>query len=145
MPAATSTSTMRFNDLMNRLNEMAPSGEIRSSVVNMTKLLDEAIQIPGTNIKIGLDGILGLIPGVGDAITALFGLYMLNEAKRLGLPKHKMALMVGNYTLDFVVGLIPIFGDFFDFAFKANKKNLRILQKHVDRNRSQHLQVIDHK
>ena len=138
------TSTIRFNGLMNRLNEMAPSGEIRRSVVIMTTLLDEAFRIPGTNIKIGLDGILGLIPGVGDAITSLFGIYMLNEAKRLGLPKHKRALMVGNYALDFVGGLLPIVGDLFDFAFKANKKNLAILQKHVDRNRGKPLQVIDH-
>ncbi|MBY0522625.1 MAG: DUF4112 domain-containing protein [Gemmataceae bacterium] len=105
--------------------------EINQHLVRWTHLLDEAICIPGTSIRFGLDGIIGLIPVVGDVITAGFGLLMLQEATRLGVPKHKRAVMVGNYVIDVVGGLVPFVGDLFDFAFKANKKNLAILQKHV--------------
>lgn len=107
--------------------------QIDSRLVRWTWLLEELFRLPGTSRRVGLDGVLGLIPGVGDAATLVMAYFMLREAKRLGLPKSQQAMIIGNYVLDFVGGLIPFAGDIFDFAFKANKKNLNLLQKHVER------------
>ena len=94
--------------------------------------LDERFRIPGTNIRVGLDGIAGLIPGVGDAATTLISLYIVAEAYRIGLPGRAIARMLGNVGLDFAVGSIPLLGDVFDIAFKANRRNLRLLLRHLD-------------
>jgi hypothetical protein len=99
----------------------------------MARLLDEEFRIPGTSARVGLDGIIGLIPGVGDAITLVAAALMLREAKRLGVPRHQRARMIVNYAIDLIGGFVPIVGDVFDIAFKANKKNLAILQQHVRR------------
>jgi hypothetical protein len=106
--------------------------EIDARLARWTWLLEESFRLPGTSKRIGLDGLLGLVPGGGDAATLAMAFLMLREAQRLGLPKGKQALLIGNYVIDFVGGLIPFAGDIFDFAFKANKKNLQVLQKHVD-------------
>lgn len=107
--------------------------EINPTLLKAARLLDEAFTIPGTSIRVGLDGVIGLIPGVGDLVTVAFGYLMLQEARRLGLPKHKRAAMLGNYLLDMVGGFVPVVGDLWDFAFKANRRNLRILQKHLEK------------
>jgi hypothetical protein len=95
--------------------------------------MDEAIPIPGTSYRIGLDGLLGLVPGLGDAITVVMAGFMLGEARRLGLPKHQQARIAAYYGLDFLVGLVPLLGDLFDFAFKANRRSLDVLQRHLAR------------
>ena len=101
-------------------------------VVWGTKLMDDFVKIPGTNIGLGLDGLLGLIPVFGDAVTLLFSSKMLHEAKRLGAPKTLQAKMITNYVIDFIAGLVPVVGDVLDFAFKANRKNLEMLQKFLE-------------
>ncbi len=98
-------------------------------VVWLTRLLDDVLNIPGTKFGVGLDGLIGFIPVIGDAVPLLFAIIMLREAKRLGLPTRDRFKMVVNYAIDFLVGLTPIVGDFLDFAWKANRMNLDILQR----------------
>ncbi len=94
--------------------------------------MDTAIRIPGTGIRFGADSVLGLIPGVGDAGSALVGLFIVNEARRLGVPKHMLVRMLGNLGADAVTGSVPLLGDLFDVYFKSNRRNLQILLDHFD-------------
>lgn len=93
----------------------------------LARLMDNAIEIPGTGWRIGLDPILGLFPGAGDAVSLLVSAYIVAAARRLGVPRRVLARMVGNIALDAVVGAVPLLGDIFDAAFKANVRNLRLL------------------
>lgn len=105
------------------------SQENLSSAENFSRLMDQAIRLPG-GFRIGLDGIIGLIPGVGDAATGLASLWLLNEAHRQGLPKSALMRMGGNILIDTTLGAIPVVGDVFDFFWKSNTRNLRIIEKH---------------
>jgi hypothetical protein len=96
----------------------------------LAHLLDQAWRVPGTEFRIGVDGIIGLIPGVGDVVTSALSAYVVWEAQQLGLPKHVLARMIGNLGIDFVVGAIPLLGDFFDMAFKANARNMKLFDKY---------------
>ncbi len=80
-----------------------------------------------------LDPLIGLVEGGGDAATALAGFYILQQAKKAGIPYHKLAIMAGRQALDFAGGSIPIVGDLFDFAYKSNKKNSAMLRKHFEK------------
>lgn len=94
-------------------------------------LLDSAIRIPGTDLRIGLDPILGaLLPELGDALTAVLSLTLLAVAFRERVPKAVLLRMLLNIALDAVLGAIPLLGDAFDFAFKANEKNLALIERH---------------
>jgi hypothetical protein len=105
--------------------------EVNPNLAVLAKLLDDAIRIPGTRFRIGLDGLIGLIPIVGDLLTLVIARMFLKEADRLGVSRWAKARMVGNYLIDLLVGAIPLVGDAFDFAFRAHRRNLRILQAHV--------------
>jgi hypothetical protein len=107
--------------------------EIHPTISLLTSLMDDFIQIPGTNIRIGLDGIIGLFPVVGDLLTLVVAAVFMKEAERLGVSRWTKARMYGNYLIDTVIGIIPIAGDAFDFAFKAHRRNLRLLQEHLDK------------
>lgn len=97
----------------------------------LAKLLDSAITIPGTDLKIGLDPILGLVlPELGDALTAALSLALLGVALRERVPKVVVARMLLNIAFDAIFGAIPVLGDVFDFAFRANEKNLALLERH---------------
>jgi len=113
------------------------AGPTRSdSVARMEALatfLDSAILIPGTNRRIGFDALIGLIPGIGDAISAALSAYIIWEARRLGLPRWKIARMVGNVALDTALGAVPLAGDMFDVLFRANKRNMAIVREHLAR------------
>jgi Domain of unknown function (DUF4112) len=98
-------------------------------------LMDEALPIPGTNRRIGLDAGLGLIPGVGDAIAGVLSAWIVIGALRHRVPMLKVLRMVANILLDIVVGAIPLFGDVFDFLFEENVINLKLLMLHRDRRR----------
>jgi len=94
-------------------------------------LLDSAIRIPGTDLRIGLDPILGaLLPELGDALTAVLSLALLGVAFRQRVPKLVMARMLINIAIDALLGAIPLIGDAFDFAFKSNEKNLALIERH---------------
>lgn len=99
----------------------------------VAKLMDSAIEIPVIKQKIGLDSVVGLIPGVGDMATVIVSSYIVREAWQLGVPKHKIAQMVGNITLDSLIGIVPLLGDLFDMAFKANLKNVELLERHLEK------------
>jgi hypothetical protein len=81
--------------------------------------------------RIGVDGLLGLIPGIGDTATALLASYIVLEAWRLGVPTNVIARMLANLGIDFVIGLVPLAGDVADFAWKANRRNARMLRDHL--------------
>ncbi|MBM9594249.1 DUF4112 domain-containing protein [Rhodobacteraceae bacterium MCCB 386] len=106
-------------------------------VENIARLMDSAIRIPVIGYRIGLDGILGLIPGVGDAAALAPAGYIIYLAHRMGAPRHALVQMGANVAADALIGSIPLVGDLFDFAFKANKRNLKILRKHVDLRRAE--------
>lgn len=107
--------------------------DVRRRMEAMEKLLERSLTIPGTKVGVGLDAALGLVPVVGDAIAAMLGAYLIWEAKNLGLPKWKLWRMAGNVAFDAAVGAVPVAGDLFDFAFRSNSRNLRIVKRHLDR------------
>jgi hypothetical protein len=99
----------------------------------IAKLLDVAFILPGTNIRYGIDGLIGLIPVVGDIITTAISLWLVREARALGAPWHVTARMLGNVALDGAVGLVPLAGDAFDVMFRANVRNIRLLRRWMDK------------
>lgn len=99
----------------------------------IAKLLDVAFILPGTNIRYGIDGLIGLIPVVGDIITTAISLWLVREARALGAPWYVTGRMLGNVALDGVVGLVPFAGDAFDVVFRANMRNVRLLRRWLDK------------
>lgn len=93
--------------------------------------LDAGIAIPGTSVRFGLDPILGLIPGVGDAAGAVLAAWILLEAFRMGTSRSTLVRMAGNVALDAGLGAIPVVGDVFDFVWKANLRNVTLLERHL--------------
>ncbi|MBW4536180.1 MAG: DUF4112 domain-containing protein [Pleurocapsa minor HA4230-MV1] len=112
---------------MNKIQQLEKLRRIRK----IAKLLDTAIGIPGTKFRIGLDPILGLIPGGGDLVGAAISAYMIYLATSFGLEKSKVNQMIKNIAIETTVGFVPIFGDLFDAYFKANIRNLDILEQHL--------------
>jgi hypothetical protein len=109
------------------LNPATVAGVDLSAVRGLAKILDEAVTIPGTKTKIGLDAVLGLIPGIGDLGSAAIGGYILLAASKLGVPAVVLWRMLLNLAIDTVLGAIPFVGDLFDVAFRANAKNANLL------------------
>ena len=105
--------------------------QLSKKLDNLAWLLDNSIKIPGTSWKIGLDGILGLIPGVGDLAAGGLSTYILYQAVKLKVPKVILARMTLNILLESVLGVIPVFGDLFDFMFKANQRNVDLMRQYV--------------
>ena len=97
----------------------------------LSQLLDGAIVIPGTKRRIGLDPILGLIPGGGDTVSAALSAYIVIEAAQMGLPRAALMRMVTNIAIDTVVGAVPVLGDIFDVFSKANLRNMQIVESHA--------------
>jgi hypothetical protein len=94
----------------------------------LTRMLDTALIIPGTNIRFGADAMIGLVPGIGDAITTALSAYVVYEAHRLGAPRTLIARMIANVAVDGVVGAVPLLGDAFDVVWRANRRNMRLLR-----------------
>jgi len=99
----------------------------------LASLLDTAFLVPGTNIRFGLDAIIGLIPGIGDAITTLISLYIVREARALGAPPLVVVRMLANVAIDGLFGAVPLVGDAFDVAWRANRRNMALLLRHLDK------------
>jgi len=99
----------------------------------LAKLLDVAFVLPGTKVRYGIDGLIGLVPIVGDLITTAISLWIVREARALGAPKYLVARMLANVALDGVVGIVPFVGDAFDVMFRANMRNIRILKRWMDK------------
>ena len=99
-------------------------------------LLDTAFIVPGTNFRFGFDALVGLVPGIGDALTTALSLWLVKEAHALGAPRHLIARMLGNIAIDGLAGTVPLLGDAFDLVWKSNRRNMHLLRQHLDRNRS---------
>jgi hypothetical protein len=99
----------------------------------IAELLDGQFRIPGTNIEFGLDAIIGLIPGVGDLVSGAVSVWLIHEARRLGAPRWLIARMAWNVAVDVGIGVVPVVGDLFDAAWKANRKNIELLSRHFEK------------
>ena len=102
-------------------------------IETLATLLDTAILVPGTNFRFGFDALVGLVPGIGDALTAALSLWLVKEAHALGAPRHLIVRMLGNIAIDSVVGAVPVLGDVFDVVWKSNRRNLTLLRRHLER------------
>lgn len=109
------------------------AGSVRQRIEAVERLLERSFTLPGTSQPLGLDAIVGLVPLAGDAVGALMGLYLVWEARNLGMSKWQMARMLGNVGLDAAIGAIPFVGVVGDFFFRSNTRNLRIVRRHLDR------------
>jgi hypothetical protein len=93
--------------------------------------MDGVFRIPGVGIRFGLDSLIGLLPGVGDALTSIVSLYILSAASRFGIPRVTLARMALNIAIDWMVGSVPLLGDLFDVYWKSNQRNVSLLRRHV--------------
>ncbi|GGC37846.1 hypothetical protein GCM10011371_26610 [Novosphingobium marinum] len=129
-----------------RMSAQLPLGRdaasVRQRVEALEKILERAFVIPGTKQPIGLDALAGLIPVAGDIVAAGLGLYLIWEARNLGMPKWQLARMVGHVGFDTLIGAVPVAGDLFDFLYRSNTKNLKIIRKYLDKHHP-HTMVID--
>lgn len=110
---------------------------VRRRIEGLEFALERSIALPGIGRKVGLDSIVGLIPVAGDAIAAMMGLYLVWEARNLGMSKWQLARMTANVGFDTLVGAVPVAGDLFDFVFRSNSRNLKIIRKHLDKHHPQ--------
>ncbi|MET0363002.1 MAG: DUF4112 domain-containing protein [Sphingobium sp.] len=106
---------------------------VRLRIEALERLMEGLVHLPGTRQRMGLDAILGLIPIVGDLASAAIGGWIVWEARNLGMSKFQIARMATNVGVDTVIGAIPLVGDAFDFFFRSNSRNLRIIKRHLDR------------
>jgi hypothetical protein len=97
------------------------------AVTRLARLLDTALRIPGTRIRFGVDALLGIVPGLGDAVGALIGGYIVWAAVRAGAPRPVVGRMLANIAVDAIVGAVPVAGTIFDVAYKANYRNAQML------------------
>lgn len=118
---------MRPYKIMDTVKRIATLNRIR----RLSRLMDTSLRIPGTGFRIGLDPIIGLIPGAGDLISTGFSAYIIFLATRFGLPPKAISQMIFNIALEGVVGTIPLVGDLFDAYYKSNIRNLAILETHL--------------
>ncbi len=119
-----------------RLRSLTPEQERRlAGLRRIADLLDNAFVVPGTSYRVGLDPIIGLIPGIGDLISPLFTIGMLLQARGLGVPKVVQIRMLINVAIDTLVGVVPVIGDLFDFAWKSNVMNLALIELHAREDR----------
>jgi hypothetical protein len=115
-----------------RIRQLSPAQERRLVVLRqMARLLDSAFVVPGTSYRIGLDPMLGLLPGLGDLVSPLFTIGLLWQARDLGIPRVVQLRMIVNVTIDAIVGMVPLLGDLFDFAWKSNDMNMALLEQHA--------------
>ncbi len=106
---------------------------VRQRIEMLERLLEGMIEVPGLGRKVGLDALVGLVPVLGDVVTAGMGLYIVWEARNLGMPKWQLWRMVGNVGVDSLIGAVPLAGDLFDFLYRSNTRNLKIVRKHLDK------------
>jgi hypothetical protein len=105
--------------------------------------LDDRFRVPGTGFRVGLDGLVGLVPGVGDVVTNALTAYIVYQAWRLGIPKRVLLRMLANLGIDTLVGIVPVAGDLLDVGFKANRRNVRLLRRHLRERFDQERRVVD--
>jgi hypothetical protein len=116
------TKTLSAQDRHERLTQLR----------SLTRLLDNAIAIPGTTYRVGIDPLLGLFPGLGDMAGMLMSAYIVMQAATWKLPSHTLGRMVMNLGMDWLAGTVPLVGDMFDVVWKANSENLKLLEAHLE-------------
>lgn len=104
---------------------------VERRIGRVTRLLDDVLRVPGTDIRVGLDPVIGLVPVVGDAVSAIAGGWVIAEAARFGVPRIVLARMVLNLLLDLGIGAIPLIGDVYDVVFRSNTRNLDLFRRHA--------------
>ncbi|HEX4765677.1 MAG TPA: DUF4112 domain-containing protein [Lichenihabitans sp.] len=112
----------------------APSRSTADRLKRLKRLawmVDGAFRLPGTRFRFGLNSLIGLTPAAGDALLAAISLYIVYEAHRLGVPREKLGRMITNVGIEAAAGAVPIVGDLFDMGFKANLRNLAIIEEHL--------------
>ena len=115
-----------------RLRQLTAGQQRRIETLRrVAQLLDSALVVPGTSYRVGLDPILGLIPGLGDLVSPVFAVALLWQARQLAIPKVVQLRMIFNVAIDTLVGVIPLFGDLFDFAWKSNNMNMALLERYA--------------
>ena len=115
-----------------RFTDTGPEASLRR-LEHLAHLMDTAFLLPGINRRVGLDAVIGLVPVVGDLAGVAIASYIVFEARRLGAPRSLVLRMMANVALDGMVGSVPLAGDLLDAAFKANRRNVRLLRKHLER------------
>ena len=115
---------------------------IRRRLELMEQVLERAFVLPGTNFRVGLDAVLGVVPVLGDLISAAMGAWIVWEARNLGMSRWQIARMSANVGIDTALGAIPLVGDAFDLVFRSNSRNLKIIRKHMDKHHPQTM-IID--
>ena len=133
----------QFDTIARQIPELGrDAASVLRRVEAMEKLLERGFVIPGTRVPVGLDSIIGLVPVVGDLITAALGGWILWEARNLGLSKFHLMRMAANIGVDTALGAVPLVGDAFDLLYRSNTKNLRILRRHIEKHHP-HLRVLE--
>jgi hypothetical protein len=123
----------QFDRIAGQMQIGRDPASVRRRLEAMEGMLERAFTIPGINRQVGVDAIVGLIPVVGDLVTTAMGAWLIWEGRNLGMSKFHLARMAGNVGVDTVVGAIPLVGDLFDFAFRSNSRNLRIIKRWLDK------------
>ena len=123
----------QFERIAGQLPMGRDPASVRRRLEAVEGLLERAFTIPGINRQVGLDSILGLVPVLGDVITASMGAWLVWEARNLGMSKFQLLRMAGNVGVDTALGAIPFVGDAFDFFFRSNSRNLRIIKRYLDK------------
>ena len=124
-------NTFAAADFLGRLTAGMSHQERLQQVQFLARIMDDQFIIPGTNIRFGLDSILGLLPGMGDAITSAISLLIVHHAWQTGASPILLGRMLANIGADFLLGAVPLVGDAFDLAWKANRKNARLVEQHL--------------
>jgi hypothetical protein len=104
----------------------------RGRLAWLALLLDSAVRVPGTNVRVGADALLGFVPGVGNVVTTALPAYLVHEAWRLGVPRGALLRMVANVALDSAVSAVPVLGNLADVFWRANRRNMAVLARHLD-------------
>jgi hypothetical protein len=127
----------RLEEMMAQFDTMPGLGRdpasVRQRIEMMERILEGAMTVPGTRFRVGLDAMLGVIPIVGDLISAAMGAWIVWEARNLGMSRWQLIRMSANVGVDTALGAIPLVGDAFDLVFRSNTRNLRMIRKHLDR------------
>ena len=106
---------------------------VRRRIEALERMLEGMVKVPVLGRKVGLDAVLGLIPVAGDAISAVLGMYIVWEARNLGMSRWQIWRMTANVGVDTLIGAVPLAGDLFDFVYRSNSRNLKIIRKHLDK------------
>jgi Domain of unknown function (DUF4112) len=128
----TAAAAARFLDAFPGSSSSHDRAAARERLARLALLLDSAVRVPGTGIRVGADALLGLVPGVGNVATTALSAYLVHEAWRLGVPRGALLRMVANVALDSAISAVPVLGNLADVFWRANRRNMAILARHLD-------------